>query len=109
MVTCTFATPMNVGSITKPLSVSSVIVTEVSFSSTPQLAPIGTGELDVTLTDPVSGWQEEISYQDASVIDLWNSTPTIAAGTKWGDMIAQTIFAKLIADGNLPASTVATV
>jgi hypothetical protein len=54
----------------------------------------------LTLTDPKTGAQESISYQDASVLAMWKTI---------GDTIAQAVFAKLIADGKLPAGTLATV
>jgi hypothetical protein len=91
------ATPLTVGTVSKPITVSSLQITTVYYSTTPELAPLGTGELDITLTDPVSGWQETVSYQDASVLTLWQSI---------GDGVAQALFAKLIADGKLPAGTV---
>jgi hypothetical protein len=51
------------------------------------------------LTDPVSGWQYKVNYQDASVLNMWQMV---------GDNVAQALFTKLIADGKLPAGTLST-
>jgi hypothetical protein len=104
-LTFTLATPVNVGSLNQPLTVSSLQLTGLLYTSTPMLAPIGTGDLQVTLTDPVSGAQETINYQDATVLSLWETVPTPTSGQQLGDIVAQTVFAKLIADGKLPAGT----
>jgi hypothetical protein len=96
--TFTLTTPFQTGSFEAPITVTSLQITEVYYSSTPALAPIGTGTLNITLTDPATGWQYQAKYQDASVLTLWQ---TIA------DPIAQSIFAKLIADGKLPPGTLA--
>jgi hypothetical protein len=97
--TYTLTTPISLGSITSPIRVTSLQLTTVNYSSTPALAPIGTGTLSLTLTDPASGYQEQIDYQDADVLAMWASI---------GDTIANAVFAKLIADGKLPAGTVST-
>src|SRR5579863_8977971 len=107
--TYTLTTPTNVGTLTTPVNVSSLRITGVVFTTTPALAPIGTGELTVTLTDPVSGWQETIAYQDASVLTFFSQTaPTPAAGATMQDIMSQALFTKLVADGKLPAGTVTT-
>lgn len=100
MTTYTLTTPITLGTLANPVTVSSLELTTLQYTSTPALAPIGTGTLAVTLTDPKTGAQESIAYQDASVLALWQTI---------GDTIAQAIFAKLIADGKLPAGTLATV
>ncbi len=105
--TYTLTTPVNVGTLTSPVNVSSLRVTTVYFSTTPDLAPLGTAELSVTLTDPVSGWQETIEYQDASVLAFFaQAAPTPAAGATMEDIMSQALFAKLVADNKLPAGTV---
>jgi len=107
--TFTLTTPATVGSMTSPITVASLQLTTLSYSSTPALAQIGTGTLSITLTDPVSGWQETINYQDNSVLTLWSEAQTPAAGTELGDIMATAIFAKLIADGKLPPGTLNTI
>jgi hypothetical protein len=106
--TYTLTTPVTVGTMSSPISVAALQITGVAYSSTPALAQIGTGTLQVTLTDPESGWQEQINYADATVLTLWASAQSAAAGTELGDIVAQAVFAKLIADGKLPAGTVGT-
>lgn len=108
MTLFTLATPISVGTMSSPVTVTSFEVTVVSYSSTPALAPSGTGELDITLTDPNTGWQESFSYQDSSVLTFWSTLSTLAAQSAVGDIMAQAVFQKLIADGKLPAGTLTT-
>jgi hypothetical protein len=100
MVTYTLTTPITVGTMAQPVTISSLQLTTLAYTSTPALAQIGTGVLSVTLTDPTTGAQETVTYKDASVIAMWQTI---------GDTIAQAVFAKLIADAKLPAGTLATV
>lgn len=111
MVTFTLTTPGNVGTLTKPIAVSSLNVTAVSFATVPSPGqapmPLGTGLLTVTLTDPVSGWQVTFSYQDATVLSFFaQAAPAPPSGATAQDVMAQLVFTKLIADGKLPAGTV---
>ena len=109
MVTYTLTTPVNVGTLTQPVAVSSLKVTGVGFSTTPALAPLGTAELSITLTDPVSGWQEMIDYKDASVLTFFAQVaPTPPTGATYEDVMAAAVLTKLIADGKLPAGTLTT-
>jgi hypothetical protein len=102
-------TPVNVGTLTQPVVVSSLKVTSVWFSTTPDLAPLGAAELSITLTDPASGWQETIDYKDASVpVFFAQSAPTPPTGTTYEDVMAVAVFMKLIADGKLPAGSLST-
>jgi hypothetical protein len=110
MVTYTLTTPVNVGTLTAPVNVSSLAITGVNLCTKPALAPLGTAQLTITLTDTVSGWQETIFYQDASVVAFFNSpAPTPATGETMQDVMASAIFAKLVADGKLPPGTISTV
>ena len=105
----TLATPVNVGSLTQPVVVSTLKVTGVWFSTTPALAPLGAAELDITLTDPVSGWQETLEYIDASVpVFFAQAAPVPPQGSTYEDIMAAAVFSKLIADGKLPAGTLST-
>jgi hypothetical protein len=108
MITFTLTAPVTLGSMSSPITVASLQLTSVAYSSTPPLAQIGTGTLSVTLTDPVSGYQETINYSDASALALWSAAAAVPAGQSLGDTIAQAVFAKLIADGKLPAGTLST-
>lgn len=108
MVTFQLSTPVAVGPLSASVTVSALRVTAVSFSTTPALAPLGTAELSVTLTDPVSGWQEMIQYRDATVLTFFaQSAPTPTTGQTVEDVMSQLVFAKLVADGKLPAGSIA--
>lgn len=103
----TLVAPVNVGTLTAPINVASLKVTSVWFSTTPELAPLGAAELDITLTDPVSGWQETIKYQDASVLEFFaQRAPAPPEGATMEDVMAASVFNKLIADGKLPAGNI---
>ena len=109
MVLFVLTHPQNVGTLAAPINVASLRVTALTFSMTPALAPLGTGQLSVTLTDPASGWQETIDYQDASVRAFFAQTaPIPPSPITVEDVMAQLVFAKLIADGKLPAGSLAT-
>jgi hypothetical protein len=96
--TFTLAAPITVGTLANSVSISSLQLTNINLATTPDLAPLGTGTLTLTLTDPASGAQETITYRDASVLDLWQTI---------GDEVSKAVFAKLIADAKLPAGTLA--
>lgn len=98
MTTFTLTAPVTLGSLANPINISSLRVTGINLSTTPELAQLGTGTLTLTLTDPASGAQEQFTYQDASVLDLWQTI---------GDDVSKAVFAKLIADNKLPAGTLA--
>ena len=110
MVTFALTTPVNVGTLTAPVVVSSLQVTGVWFSTTPELAPLGAAELEITLTAPASGWQETITYQDSSVVDFFATpAPVPPAGATYEDIMAGAVFQKLMADGKLPPGTLSTM
>lgn len=108
MKTYTLTTPFTAGSLSQPVTVSSLRVTSVTFSTTPPLAPLGSAQLDLVLTDPVSGWQETISYLDASVAAFFaQAAPAPATGETVEDVLATLVFGKLVADGKLPPGSLA--
>ena len=105
----TLTTPITVGSLGSSVTVAALEVSGVFFTSTPKMAPIGTGQMSVTLTETTNGWQEKIQYQDATVISFLGAAAVApASGASFSDVVAAAIFAKLIADGKLPAGTVST-
>jgi hypothetical protein len=91
--TFTLSAPLTVGDLTDRRTINSLRITSLWYSSTPDLAPSGTGELEITLTEPDTGKQHKVCYQDASVLLMWRII---------GDTVVQALFAKLIADGKLP-------
>ena len=104
MVIYTLSTPLQVGTMQKPVTVKALQVTAVWWSSTPALAPLGTQELKVTLTGD-SGWQETIGYRDATVGPFWTSSVTVNAQSL-ADVVATAVLNKLIADKKIPAGTI---
>lgn len=108
--TFTLATPATVGDLSNPRTVTALKITSIWFTSTPDLAPTGTGELDITLTETSNGWQETIAYKDASVISFFaQAAPAPPSGGTVEDVMCGLLFDKLIADGKLPAGTLTTV
>lgn len=105
MQTYTFATPQTITTgIGQSVTVKSVQLTALNFSTTPALAPMGTGTLSVTLTDPVTGYQQTFSYGDSSVLTFWETAAVAPdAGDQFRDTVDKAVFSKLIADGKLPA------
>jgi hypothetical protein len=107
MKTYTFTTPLQIATgLSTSLTIKSVQVTAMNYNQTPNLAQLGTGLLDITLTDPDTGWQETISYRDASVLTFWQSAVTPVQGDTFEDLAAIALFDKLVADNKLPAGTV---
>lgn len=105
----TLTTPLTVGSLGNSVTVSALAITSVWYTSTPKMAPIGTGQLYITLTETGNGWQETIKYNDATVISfLATAAVAPASGAAFSDVVSAAIFAKLVADGKLPAGTVTT-
>lgn len=96
--TFTLTAPLTIGTLSSPITISSLQLTNINLATTPELAPLGTGTLTLTLTDPKSGAQETIKYADASVLTLWASIESA---------VSQAVFAKLIAEGKLPAGVLA--
>lgn len=90
--------------MSSPVTVASLQVSGITVTTTPALAPIGTGLLTITLKDPVSGWLETIQYQDSSVLDFW--TTASPGGSTFADVVAIAALNKLVADGKLPAGTI---
>lgn len=106
MVTYTLTNPINVGSMSSPVTISSLQVTGVNYSSTPSLAPIGAGQLAITLLDPVSRWLETIAYKDASALSFWQTASSLASGSTLDDIVSFAAFTKLMTDGKLPPGTI---
>lgn len=107
MVTYTLTTPVSAGTISKPVTIKSLQVTSIWWTSTPVLAPIGAQEMKITLTDPASGWQEIVAYKDATVAPMWTASVT-ATAESLADVVATAVLNKLIADKKLPSGTIST-
>jgi hypothetical protein len=109
MTTFTLKTPATLGTLAAPVTVKALQITSIRFTTTPGLAQVGSGELDITLTETTNGWQNAVSYQDTSVLAFFaQAAPATPAGATVEDVMCGLIFAKLIADGKLPAGTLTT-
>ncbi len=106
MVTFTLTAPAIVGSLGNQVTIAALQITGFWWTTTPALAQIGTGEMEITLTETTNGWQETISYQDATVLTFM--AQATANGAVMGDALNAAIFAKLIADQKIPAGTLST-
>jgi hypothetical protein len=109
VTTYTLTTPVTLGALANPITVAALAITSIRFTSTPALAPGGTGELDITVTETTNGWQETVSYKDASVLSFFaQAAPAPQTGATVEDIMCGLLFAKLIADGQLPPGVVST-
>jgi hypothetical protein len=103
----TLTTPVTLGGLGSPVTVAALAITSVWFTTTPALAQIGTGELDITLTETTNGWQEVVNYRNASVLTFFAQVaPAPPAGATVEDVMCGLLFTKLIADGKLPPGTI---
>ena len=92
----TLTAPIQVGDLTSRINVSSLKLVSVSLNYEDCYVSDGTAVLSVCLVDPVTGYPVNVVYQDASALQM---AQTIEA------QIGAELFAKLIADGKLPAGS----
>lgn len=104
MVKYVLTTPLNVGGL-NPVTVSELAVDAVYVSRTPQLGPLGSGDVAVVLKDANGTWTEEIAYTAPAIDDLWTSPAS--AGTL-GDVLASIMLNQLVNDGKLPPGSIVT-
>lgn len=93
--------PMHVGDLVGGITVDQLQLVSVSINFDTVYASKGNAILSVILLHPSSGWKHNIVYQDASALTFWNSTMDANSAC------SNAIFQKLIADGKLPAGTLA--
>lgn len=109
MVVFTLNSPATVGTLDKPVTITALELTGYYVTTTPPLAQIGTGLMQLQLTETTNRSQVNITYQDASVLTfIAQPAPTPQNGETLQDITAQLVFAKLVADGKLPAGTITT-
>ena len=89
---------ISVGDLNKSITVSSLKLTSISLNYQDVYSKNGTAILSICLVDPVSNYPVNVVYQDASALSM---AQTIEA------QIGAELFQKLIADGKLPAGTLA--
>lgn len=103
----TFTTPLTMGGMTAPLTVESLQMTGFSCGSFPGSPTVGA--LSITLTDPGSGFQTVVLYQDSTVPAFWQAAAVApATGDTLEDTITKAIFAKLVADAKVPPGVLST-
>jgi hypothetical protein len=88
--------PIQVGDLTKAITVSSLKLVSVAINYEDAYTKNGKAVLSICLADPISGYPLNVVYEDASALDM--------ARTIEGQVGAE-LFQKLIADGKLPAGT----
>ena len=98
-------TPMRVGDLATGIMISTLVVTAISFQFDPLLTGAATSQMiiSVVLKDPVSGWSHNVVYKGdvdgANALAWFNANQALALVTA--------VLNKLIADGKLPAGTLA--
>jgi hypothetical protein len=102
----TLTTPLTVisNSVSSPAAkITALEITGISMNKRPALAPIGSGDLTVTLTDPTSGFQESI--KTAFNPDAFWASVTVADGQTIEDAVQVALFGVLTANKLLPDGT----
>jgi len=106
----TLTTPLTVisNSVSAPaVKVTALEITGIQMNKRPALAPIGSGDLTVTLTDPTSGFQETI--KTAFNPDAFWASITVADGQTIEDAVQTALFSVLTTNKLLPDGTLSTV
>lgn len=94
-LTYTLATPVTVGDFLNP-----VVVDKLQLYSISLTAGDAKPTLSVVLIHVASGYQINLVYTDATVMTFWNAINA-------GNALTRAAFQKLVADGKLPAGTLA--
>jgi hypothetical protein len=92
------ATPLTIGDLQHQITIDKLEIASVSLNFEPMYSDKGVAVLSVVLVHRPSGHKVNIVYEDASALTFWQ---THEAG------LATAIFEKLIADGKLPAGSLA--
>lgn len=106
----TLTTPLTVvsNSVSAPaVKVTALEITGISMNARPALAPIGNGDLTITLTDPTSGFQQAV--KTAFSPDAFWASVTVATGQSIQDALHTALFGLLNSNNLLPAGTLSTI
>lgn len=95
----TLTNPITVGDLSNLVTIDKLEVASFSMNFEPCLSDNGTAVLSVVLVHRASGYKMNVVYQDASALTFWQQHSAT---------LESDAFAKLIADGKLPAGTVST-
>lgn len=96
----TLSNPIAVGDLTNPITVDQLQLISISLNFEPLYQSAGKAILSVRLIHPTSGYVVNVTYQDATALDFWN-TKMNAAGA-----VETLVLNKLRADGKLPNGTI---
>lgn len=102
-MTITFNTPVTVGPLGNQVTIASMQLKSFSLN----LAPPSGGSnalLSITLTDPVSGYDHNIVYEDSTTTPAFVSQILAlqAGGVPWINKLYQ----RIMADGKIPPGTI---
>jgi hypothetical protein len=97
----TLNTPITVGDLTSPITVDKLELASISINFEPIYGDKGMAYLSIVLVHRASGYKVNLVYGDATALAFWNALNTA------GSVVTKAVFAKLTADGKLPAGTLA--
>lgn len=97
----TLTNPITVGDLTNPLLVDKLELSAISLNFEPERTITGTAILSIVMVHRASGYKVNIVYSDATALAFWTALNTA------NSLVTKAVFAKLTADGKLPAGTLA--
>jgi hypothetical protein len=97
----TLTNPITVGDLTNPIAVDKLELASVSLNFEPVYSDKGAAILSIVLVHRASGYKVNVVYNDATAMAFWTALNTA------GSVVTKSVFAKLTADGKLPAGTLA--
>ncbi len=100
----TFTTPVSIGDLDNQLLIEKLKVVSISFNRQASHEAAGTVVLSVVLEHPTSQWTHNVVYKGAEALTLARLMNTADFSTK---SLHTRILEKLVADGKIPAGTIA--
>jgi hypothetical protein len=97
----TLTNPVTVGDLTNPIVIDKLQLASISLNFAPSYTSQGKAVLSIVLIHVASGYTINIVYSDSTALGFWTALDTI------GSVVTKAVFAKLTADGKLPAGTLA--
>jgi hypothetical protein len=97
----TLTNPVTVGDLSHLLTIDKLELASVSLNFEPVYSNKSTAILSIVLVHRASDYKMNIVYQDAAALAFWTNLDTI------NSVVTKALFAKLTADGKLPAGTLA--
>jgi len=87
--------------LTNPITVNALELSAVSLNFEPERSSNGVAILSIVLVHRASGYKFNIVYNDATALAFWTALNTASS------VVTKAVFAKLTADGKVPAGTLA--